>query len=230
MTAEPLILLPGMMCDARLFSPQTSAVTAAIAWDAPREETIEDMAEAVLAAAPERFALAGLSMGGIVAMEIVARAPERVSRLALLDTNHRAETPDRRVGRAPQIAAAMAGGLEAVMVEEMKPAYLAPNHPAAPTILALVRDMALDLGPEVFRAQSLALRDRADHTETLRGVAVPTLVLVGAHDRLCPVARHEAMRDLVPGARLVVVEGAGHLTTLEAPEAVTTALRDWCEW
>ncbi len=230
MTAEPLILLPGMMCDARLFSPQTSAIPPAIAWDAPREETIEDMAEAVLAAAPERFALAGLSMGGIVAMEIVARAPERISRLALLDTNHRAETPDRRIARAPQIAAAMAGGLEAVMVEEMKPAYLAPDHPGAAAILALVRDMALDLGPEVFRAQSLALRDRADYTETLREVCVPTLVLVGAHDRLCPVARHEAMRDLVPGARLVVVEGAGHLTTLEAPDAVTTALRHWSEW
>ncbi|MEM7566618.1 MAG: alpha/beta fold hydrolase [Pseudomonadota bacterium] len=228
--SAPILLLPGMMCDARLYAHQTAALASAIAWPAPREETISDMAEALLAEAPERFALAGLSMGGILAMEVIARAPERVTRLALLDTNHLAEVPERRVARAPQIAAVMEGRLEAVMVEEMKPAYLAPDHPETSAILRLVRDMALDLGPEVFRAQSLALRDRPDQTETLRGVAVPTLILVGAHDRLCPVSRHEAMRDLVPGARLRVLPDAGHLTPLEAPDAVTEALRDWSGW
>ena len=225
--SEPLLLLPGMMCDARLFAAQAAALDGAVAWKALREETIEDMADAVLSRAPKRFALAGLSMGGIVAMEIVARAPERVARLALMDTNHLAETPERRAARGPQIEAALGGRLEAIMAEEMKPAYLAPNHPRTPEILALVRDMALDLGPQVFRAQSLALRDRRDQTRTLEGLAVPTLFLVGAHDRLCPPRRHEQMRALVPHAELVVVPDAGHLTPLEAPDAVTRALLAW---
>ena len=184
--SEPLLLLPGMMCDERLFAAQAAALDGAVAWKALREETIEDMADAVLARAPDRFALAGLSMGGIVAMEIAGRAPERVARLALLDTNHLPEAPERRAARAPQIEAALEGKLETIMAEEMKPAYLAPNHPRTSEILALVRDMALGLGPEVFRAQSLALRDRQDQTKTLQGLTMPTLLLVGAHDRLCP--------------------------------------------
>ena len=225
--SEPLLLLPGMMCDERLFAAQAAALDGALAWKALREETIEDMADAVLARAPDRFALAGLSMGGIVAMEIAGRAPERVARLALLDTNHLPEAPDRRAARTPQIEAALEGKLAAIMAEEMKPAYLAPNHPRTSEILALVRDMALDLGPEVFRAQSLALRDRPDQTKTLQGLAVPTLLLVGAHDRLCPPKRHEEMRALIAHADLVVVPDAGHLTPLEAPDAVTRALLAW---
>ncbi|MEO1152860.1 MAG: alpha/beta fold hydrolase [Pseudomonadota bacterium] len=226
---EPVVFLPGMMCDARLFGPQTAALSGSQAvHHAPITggETIGDLALDVLSDAPPRFALAGLSMGGIVAMEVIARAPERVTRLALLDTNHRAETPEKAAARAPQITAVRAGRLVEIMRDEMKPNYLAPG-PARADTLDLVMEMAVALGPEVFVRQSHALRTRPDQSAALRGVRVPTLVLCGRHDLLCPVARHEEMAGLIPGADLVVIDGAGHLPTLETPEAVSEALVGW---
>lgn len=227
----PLVLLPGMMCDARLFAPQIAALSATRAIHvAPLtdHDTTAALADAVLADAPPRFALAGLSMGGIVAMEIMARAPARVARLALLDTNPRAETPAMQARRAPQIAAAERGDLARVMREEMKPNYLA-DGPGQRAILDLCMEMALALGPQVFIRQSRALRDRPDRQDRLRAVTVPTLVLCGAEDRLCPLDRHVLMRDLIPGAQLAVIPGAGHLPTLEQPDRTTAALADWLD-
>lgn len=227
----PVVLLPGMMCDARLFAPQIAAlsqrravqVAALVAHDSTAA-----LAAEVLAHAPPRFALAGLSMGGIVAMEVMAQAPERVARLALLDTNPRAETPQVAARRQPQIDRALAGDLAAIMRDEMKPNYLAPGPGQGP-ILDLCMAMALDLGPQVFARQSRALRDRPDRQEVLRGVAVPTLVLCGAHDRLCPLERHELMHALIAGSRLAVIPDAGHLPTLEHPERTTAELLRWLE-
>jgi pimeloyl-ACP methyl ester carboxylesterase len=226
---EPLVLLPGMMCDGRLFGPQAEAFAAerdVIHGDITGAEDMGMLARQVLGAAPDRFALAGLSMGGIVAMEVIRQAPDRVTRLALLDTNPCAELPEARVRRGPQIEAVRGGGLERVMRDEMKPNYLA-DGPRRAAILDLCMDMALSLGPEVFERQSLALRDRPDQQETLRAVTVPTLILCGRHDALCPVARHELMHDLVTGSRLIIVEKAGHMPTLERPEAVTAAMSAW---
>lgn len=228
--AEPLLLLPGLMCDARLFAPQVEAlseIAEVTVGDLTGASTMAGLAMAVLKAAPARFALAGLSMGGIVAMEVVRQAPERVARLALLDTNHRAETPERQALRSRQIARALRGELRALLIEEMKPLYLAPANRDREAVLEVVLDMALALGPDVFARQSAALRDRPDQTETLRRVAVPTLVLCGNHDALCPPERHAEIASLVAGSRLVLVEGAGHLPTLEQPDAATAALRRW---
>jgi pimeloyl-ACP methyl ester carboxylesterase len=224
----PLILLPGMMCDARLFAPQMAAMTdrTVICPALVGFETTGALADAVLADAPPRFALAGLSMGGIVAMEIMTRAPGRVSHLALLDTNHRAETPERTAARLPQMEAARQGRLRAVMRDEMKPNYLV-DGPGKPAILDLCMDMAEDLGPDVFIAQSRALATRPDQTETLMRITVPTLVLCGAEDRLCSPALHGEMRDLIPDAALCVIDAAGHLPVLEQPDAVNAALTDW---
>jgi pimeloyl-ACP methyl ester carboxylesterase len=225
----PLLLLPGMMCDGRLFGPLIAALSGereVLVGDITRASTIPDICRDVLRDAPQRFALAGLSMGGIVAMEVMAQATERVERLALLDTNPRAELPEVRARRAPQIEAVRQGGLARVMREELKPNYLAHGARRA-EVLDLCMAMALDLGPEVFERQSVALRDRADRQGTLRGVRVPTLILCGREDALCPVERHELMHALVPGSRLVVIEGAGHLPTLERPVETTAALADW---
>ena len=227
----PVVLLPGMMCDARLFAPQIAdlsrdrAVTVAPITGADR---VEALAEAVLAAAPARFALAGLSMGGIVAMEVVRRAPERVERLALMDTNHRAESPKGLAMRERQVEAVRAGRLREVLREEMKPTYLAPG-PRRGDVLRLVTEMATALGPGVFERQSRALATRPDQTGTLRGFEVETLVLCGRHDALCPLRRHEEMAAAVPGARLEIVEEAGHLPTLERPEETTALLRDFLD-
>ncbi len=229
MSVEPLVLIPGMMCDARLWTPQIqhfSASRSVTLSNITEGATVPDLARQVLAAAPDRFALAGLSMGGIVAMEIMAQAPERVTRLALLDTNPKAEVAAVADAREPQIAKVAAGQLIPVMRDEMKPNYLAPG-PGQAAILDLVLEMAVDLGPEVFIRQSRALQIRPDQQDTLRQVRVPSLILCGEYDALCPLHRHELMRDLIPDAELVVVADAGHLPTLEQPDAVNAAFAAW---
>jgi pimeloyl-ACP methyl ester carboxylesterase len=218
-----------MMCDARLFGPQIaafSADTAVMVAPITQGERVEEIASGLLDLLPRRFALAGLSMGGIVAMEILRRAAERVTRIALMDTNPLAETPQVAAAREPQIVKARSGRMLDVMREEMTPNYLAPGPHQEP-VLDLVMDMADALGPEVFVRQSRALQRRRDQQSTLRKIKMPTLVLCGAHDALCPVKRHEFMAELIPYADLCVIEDAGHLPTLEQPEVTTEALRRW---
>jgi pimeloyl-ACP methyl ester carboxylesterase len=226
---EPLLLLPGMMCDARLFFPQITAFSAqrpVMVAPLTAGETFSDIASAVLASAPPRFALAGVSMGGIAAMEIIRQAPQRISRLALLDTNPKAETPQRQSQREPQIESVLSGHLHNVMRDEMKPHYLV-DAPGKPAILDLCMQMAMTLGPSVFVQQSRALQVRPDQTKTLTQVNVPTLVLCGEHDQLCPPATHELMRDLIPQATLEVITAAGHLPTLEQPERTNQVIAQW---
>ena len=225
----PLVLLPGMMCDARLFAPQINALSGDRAIHcAPigAHETMVKIAASVLRHAPPKFALAGLSMGGIVAMEMLRQAPDRIEKIALLDTNARAETEAIKARRQPQIDAAQNGQLRAIMRDEMKPNYLTdgPNRGA---ILDLCMAMAETLGAGVFIRQSRALRDRPDQSETLRGATIPTLILCGRDDALCPVERHEYMAGLMPHAHLQIIENAGHLPTLEQPDQTTKALQDW---
>lgn len=226
----PLILLPGMMCDARLFAPQIAVFSAERAVHvAPLiGSSIPRIAEEILANAPPKFALAGLSMGGIVAMEILRQAPARVDRIALLDTNPLAEHPDVAARREPQIAKVQAGDLQSVMRDEMKPHYLTagPNRQA---ILDLCMDMAETLGADAFVAQSRALQSRPDQVETLKSSNIPTLILCGRDDALCPIARHQLMYDLMPHATFRIIEGAGHLPTLEQPNETTAHLRRWLE-
>lgn len=220
-----------MMCDGRLFGPQIAAIglnRAVHLAPISGHETVEALAAEVLANAPPRFALAGLSMGGIVAMEVIRQAPERVERLALLDTNPRAELPEAQARRGPQMEKVKAGGLRQVMRDELKPNYLI-DGPRKPAILDTCMAMATDLGPEVFLRQSIALRDRPDQQDTLRAVRVPTLILMGAEDRLCPRDRHDLMHSLIPGSRLEIVEDAAHMPTLEQPDKTTAALIRWLE-
>ena len=226
----PLVLLPGMMCDGRLFAPQMAALGRRAVQVSPvtEHDSVQALAAEVLAHAPPRFALAGLSMGGIVAMEVARQAPDRVDRLALLDTNPRAEAPEVQANRVPQIERARANGVETVMRDEMKPNYLAPGA-GREAILDLCMDMALALGVDVFARQSIALRDRPDQQDTLRAFHGPALVLMGEHDRLCPLDRHELMHALLPQSTLTIVPDAGHLSTLENPEKTTAALLRWLE-
>ena len=226
---EPLLLIPGMMCDARLFTPQLAAFSGERAiMTAPLTgaDTIPALAAQILAQAPESFALAGLSMGGIVAMEMIGQAPDRITRLCLMDTNPLAETEAVRRARMPQIEKARAGGLRSVMRDEMKPRYLTdgPNRGA---ILDLCMAMAEALGPEVFVSQSIALQTRPDQTETLKRLCLPTLILCGQDDTLCPPERHHLMASLIKGAHLKVIPNAGHLPVLEAPDATNVALETW---
>ena len=223
----PLVLIPGMMCDARMWGGIDRGLGVPVIHHVPTgAETMPDLATLFLTDAPPQFALAGLSMGGILAMEILRQAPNRVTRLALLDTNPRAETAAVKARRGPQIDRALAGDLEGVMRHDMKPNYLAPG-PNKADILDLCMDMALTLGPLVFARQSRALRDRPDQQATLAAFKGPALVLMGAEDRLCPLDRHQLMHDLMPQSRLHIIPGAAHLPPLEQPDATARALRDW---
>lgn len=227
----PLILLPGMMCDARLFGQQINALSNQVplmSFPLSQQNSIRAMAAEILNNAPPRFALAGLSMGGIVAMDVLRQAPDRVERLALLDTNPLAETPEVKARRAPQMAAVREGRLRQVMRDEMKPNYLA-DGPRQGAILDLCMAMATDLGPEVFLRQSQALMDRPDQRATLSAYTGKTLVLCGRADGLCPVERHQLMHDLLPDSVLTIIEDAGHLPTLEQPQETTAALIRWLE-
>ena len=226
----PLVLIPGMMCDARMWGRIPVALY-------PREishalpigaDSVEALATAILEDVPARFALAGLSMGGIVAMEILRQAPDRVTHLALLDTNPLAETTEMQVRRLPQIAKVRSGGLATVMRDEMKPNYLLPGA-GQPATLDLCMDMAMTLGPAAFLSQSRALISRPDQQETLAAFNGSALVLMGEEDRLCPLPRHELMHQLMPHSRLVIIKGAAHLPTLEQPIETTAALRRWLE-
>lgn len=230
-SVEPVVLLPGMMCDARLFEPQILDLSrdrvVSVALPA-NDIRIERIARLVLDQLPARFALAGHGLGGMVAMEMVRRAPDRVTRLCLMDTNPLAETPAVAASREPMIVAARAGNLDEVLRESIRPDHCAPG-PAHVEVLNRVFEMGQDLGEEVFVAQSRAMQRRGDQQGTLRRCKLPTMVICGEHDTLTPVKRHQFMSELMPNAQLRIIEGAGHLPMLEQPGAVNVALRDWLE-
>ncbi len=215
-----------MLCDYRLWQHQAAALGPNVHYaDTTRDDSISDMARTALEHAPAKFAMAGLSMGGILAFEIWRQAPERVTHMALLDTNPHPDTAERRALRLEHIAKALAGGLRELAVESLKPLYLAAAHREDDALLALVLDMAMDLGPEVFERQSLAVRDRPDSMTTLETINCPTLVLCGDEDMLCPPRFHQQMAEHIPGSRLCVVENCGHLSSLEQPDVVTRELQ-----
>lgn len=231
MTSEPLLLVPGFMADARVFWHQIIALSAGRAVQVAHPgagATVEEMAEAVLADAPPRFALAGHWLGGVVAIEMLRRAPERITRIALLDVNPLAEPPQTAAEREPRIVRARAGRLAEAILQDIPETALAPG-PGRAEVQAMILDMAEALGPDAYERQSRALMRRPDQQRMLRGARLPGLVLCGAQDTLCPVRRQELMAELMPAARFRPIAGAGHLPSLEQPEATTAALRDWLD-
>ena len=231
MTRTPLLLLPGLLLDERLFAAQIEGL-ADIAeprvGDLREAETMAELAEQALATAPDRFALCGLSMGGYLALEMVCRAPERVSKLALLDTQARADPPEILERRLAQIAQAGRGGFDQVLAQ-LLPLAVHPERQADPALMGAVEAMARDAGPEVFVRQQRAIMSRADLTSALGAIVCPTLVLCGRQDELTPVDRHEEMAAAIPTATLVVLPRCGHLSPLERPAEVTAQLRLWLE-
>jgi pimeloyl-ACP methyl ester carboxylesterase len=231
MTREPLpvVLVPGLMCSPRLYTEQISAL-----WrlgpvqvaDHRRDARMDDIALRILAAAPPRFALAGLSMGGYIALAVQRQAPERVERLALLDTGARSDTPEQTERRLRLIALAQAGRFMEI-ADLLFPLFVARGRHADARLREIVRAMARDTGPEVFERQQRAIIARADMRGALPAISCPTLVLVGADDELTPPVLSQEMAAAIPGARLVVVPECGHLSTLEQPEAVNAALVEW---
>lgn len=226
---EPLVLLPGTLCDARVFAPLLDRLPGVAARVPVLEgaETTAAMAEHLLADLPPRFALGGFSLGGIVALELIARAPERVTRLALVDTTARPDPPERATERRNAVARAAELGLERYAGDKLWSLYVTDDGRADTANRALVAAMAVDLGIEAFRRHSEFAIGRADSRPRLSAIAVPTLVLCGAEDRLCPPALHREIATSVPASRLVVVPRAGHFALIERPEIVADAFRGW---
>ncbi|MDA8231507.1 MAG: alpha/beta fold hydrolase [Magnetospirillum sp.] len=226
-----LILLPGLLNDDRLWSHQRTAladVADVSVGDLTRDDSLADMARRILAGAPPRFALAGLSMGGYVAFEILRQAPERVERLALIDTTAHPDGPEQTQRRKDAIVSARSGGFDRIM-PGMLPMLLHPDHLADEAIAGLAKAMAAAVGPEAFIRQQTAIMHRPDSRPDLPGIGCPCVVVVGRHDTLTPPARAAEMAGAIPAAKLVVIEECGHLSALEQPQAVSAVLQYWLQ-
>jgi pimeloyl-ACP methyl ester carboxylesterase len=225
----PIVLVPGLLCSPRLYGDQIPA-----AWqhgpvqvaDHRRDNSLPAIARRILAAAPERFALAGLSMGGYIAFEIMRQAPERVVKLALLDTSARPDTPEASERRRALIALAESRRFSEIP-DLHYPAFVHPRRLADEPLKRVVRAMADEVGPEAYVRQQKAIMARPDSRATLGAIGCPTLVLVGDGDQLTPPDLAKEIAAGIRGSRLVVVPDCGHLSTLEQPEAVTRALTEW---
>jgi len=226
----PLLLLPGLLNDGNLWRDQMAALSDVAdcrVCDLTRGETLEDLAEGVLDGAPATFALAGFSLGGYVAQEVVRRAPGRVTRLALFDTSIRADDPARAASRRALDRAARSPGRFHGFGDRLLATYLDPSSLGDEGIVARIRGMTRRLGPDVFVRQNNV--ERRDGTDVLARLTCPLLVLCGENDVLTPPALHREMAELVPGATLTIVPGCGHMTPIEDPGAVSAAMRRWLE-
>lgn len=231
MSKTPLVLIPGLLCDYALYAPQIAALgdlADIMVADVAQDDSLGGMVDRLLAQAPERFAVAGLSMGGYVAQELMRRAPQRVSRLALIDTNARADRDEQITTRKAQMAMAAEGRL-AEVVESLMPFMVHEDRLRDPAFIAPIRDMMLRVGPEAFIRQQTAIMGRPDGRGDLAAITVPTLCLVGRDDAITPPKVHQEMVDRLPTGTLVVIEDCGHLATLEQPHAVTACLRYWLQ-
>jgi pimeloyl-ACP methyl ester carboxylesterase len=225
-----LVLVPGLLCDAQLWRAQVEHLAdVAETWipDHTRSATMAEVARDVLADAPfERFALAGLSMGGYISLEIMRQAPRRVRKLALLDTAARADTPEQTKRRHDFIELANRGKFLGV-TDMLMPLLVHPSRLGDTPLTDAIRLMAKNVGKDGFIRQQQAIMSRADSRPLLATISCPTLVLCGRQDQLTPLDRHEEMAAGIKGAKLEVLEDCGHMSTMERPEQVNRALRQW---
>jgi pimeloyl-ACP methyl ester carboxylesterase len=229
--AENMLFLPGLLCDARLWHDQIASlsdVARSIVADLTRDDRVEAMARRALDSMPERFALCGLSMGGYVAMALMRLAPERVTRLCLMDTSARPDTPEKARQRRTLMAMTQAGRFRGV-TPRLLPMLVHRDRLQDAALTAEVMGMAERVGKDAFLRQQTAILHRPDSRPYLPEITVPTLVMVGSDDQLTPPDHAEEMVRLIPHARLHVVAGAAHLPPLERPEAVGTRLREWLD-
>lgn len=235
-SGDPLVLLPGMMCDERLWGHQIEELSdnyTIYVPDISQHTSIDELASDLMQELPgQPLRVAGISMGGIIAMELLRTNKDRIIAVALLDTNHKSELEARQKMRSDEIAKVEAGGLRDIMVSKMKPAYLIPGRSYDPKLSDMVLDMAMEQGAEAFVNQSIALRDRRDYTEVIKSLKCRVLIAYGEKDLMCPPSRHQQMYELIAdksNAVLHEIKDSGHLTPIEQPEATTKLLKQWLE-
>lgn len=229
MPSETLVMIPPLLCDARIFETQMLDLSrdhAVMFAPTTRGERMEEVASQILSWAPSKFALAGMGMGGMVAMEVLRRAADRVTRIALISTTPQADTPEAAAAREPHIIAARSGRMADVLQHEINSTWMAPSSDKVELVRQLT-GMGNALGPETYVKQARCLQRRKDQQATLRRIKQPTIVVCGRHDGQYQLKRHEFLAELIPYAQLEVIEGAGYLPTLESPDAVSDVLRNW---
>ena len=222
---EPVLLLPGLANDARIFFHQlvTLSLSRPVTVLPLMGALVEDMSLAVLRDAPARFALAGHGLGGTVALDVVRRAPDRVTRIILISTDPLSETPQAAAAREARMVQARAGRLREAIQAEVPPSALF-DGPSRADVLEVLADMARVLGAEAFIAQSRAMQRRPDHQKTLRRFLVPALMIGGVADTIVPPRRQGFIAELMPKGRFQRIDDAGHVPTLESPDAVSDAM------
>jgi pimeloyl-ACP methyl ester carboxylesterase len=224
-----LVFVCAHLCDERLYAPQIAALEAdydCSVYCFRAHDTMGGMAGELLAKAPPRFTLIGLSLGGYVALEVIRRELGRIERLVMMDTSADADTERHRAGRLADIAKVEDGGIEA-LVPELPSRWLHPAHAVRADLVELMGSMARSVGAEGERNQQLAMLARPDSHADLQRVAVPTLFVVGREDTARPISEHESMVACVPGSRFEIIEQCGHLSTIEQPEVVNRLLTSW---
>ena len=225
---QNLLLIPGLVCDAAVWHHQTThlADIAEIVVPAVAQgEGIAGMAQIVLDAAPPQFALAGFSMGGYVALEMLRRAPQRITRLALLDTSARADTPQKAEWRRKVIAMCERGKFAAV-IDSMMPMLLHADQQNGP-LPPFVREMVGRVGVDVYVRRQQAIASRKDSRELLKSASQPVRSICGREDGMSTVGEHIEIAGLAPHGRFSIIEQCGHMTILERPQVATALLRDW---
>ena len=229
--STPVVLVPGLNCTAEVYAaavPTLWQFGSVLIPDHKRGSSMAEIAAAILAEAPPRFALAGFSMGGYVAFELLRQAPGRITRLALIDTMARLDTPEGLQKRHDAIRLVQAGKLRQLVGANF-PLSVHPGSAGNPGVRDFSLRMALANGPEVYVRQQQAIITRPDSTAELAAIRVPTTVIVGEADTITPVADAQAMATAIPDANLVVIERAGHMSPTEQPEAITQALVGWLQ-
>lgn len=229
MTRPILICVPGLWTDDGLFAPQAAALADVVdlrVADVSQDDSLVDMAQRLLASVEGPFALAGLSMGGYVAQEVMRQAPHRVTRLALLDTNARADRPEQSVNRQTAVDRVLHGQADAVF-DEMIAMLVHEDRLDDASLIDAVRVMSRRVGSGAFARQQKAIMNRPDGREDLPAISVPTLCLCGQQDALTPPRVMQEMVDLLPHGTLTVVDDCGHLSTLERPDTVSDHMRAW---
>jgi len=227
----PVVLIPGLLASARMYAAQVPQLWCAgpvMIADHTRDDSMSGIARRILCAAPARFALVGLSMGGYIAFEVLRQAPQRIAKVALLDTSARADAPEQTAMRRAQMTLASQGRL-AEVVEQQFPRLVQRARRADVELRQLFDLMAQEVGAAGFIRQQTAILGRADSRATLGSIRCPTLVLVGEGDELTPPELAAEIAAGIPGARLTTVPQCGHMSTLEQPDEVTRALLEWLE-
>ena len=227
---EPVVLVPGTLCDDLLFENQIRGLGDLFEFQVVSNssaDTLSEIARHILSGAQEKFTVVGLSYGGILAFELWRQAPGRINNLVLLNTNHRRPSESTMLNQQRFVGMAFLGEFDRITSDYLLEAMLHPRHARNPAIRKVVLQMARDVGRDAFLCQIKAQLNRPDSTKDLQGITCPTLILTGRQDQLCNVEIHQEMADLISNSTFEIIEECGHLSTLEQPERVNKVIREW---